>query len=358
MRRGRVFIYLALILILGLVAAVVLYQQFVGSLFAPTEEQQATPTPITTVSIVIITQNLDSGYVLDANVLGSVPWQIDALTPGMYVEADKDKLIGRQLKFPVEAGTPVMETLLLKGEEQLPMAGSPWSLNIPKGSIAVSIPIDMLSSVSYAPRPGDHVDVIVNLQFVDLDTDFQSILPNLSGIVLAAGPPNPETGKPDPLTVEISRGIYGRTIIDPPLGQAVFIIPSERQRARMVSHMLLQNVIVLQVGRFELAGEQAQREQQQQAEEGAEAQQQPQVVLPEVITLIVNPQDAVTLNYLVNAGAKLTLALRNIRDETRLELSPVTLNYLLSQYRIEVPLRLPYGLEPRVDLPQTQEGAE
>ncbi len=358
MRRGRVFIYLALILILGLVGAVVLYQRFAGSLFAPAEEVEPTPTPVTTVNIVIVTQNLESGYVLEANVLGTVPWQIDSVTPGMYVETDQDKLIGRQLKFPVEAGTPVLEALLLKGDEQLPMSGSPWSLNIPKGSIAVSIPIDLLSSVSYAPRPGDHVNVIVNLQFVDLDPEFQTILPDLTGVVIASGPPDCECDTRDRMVVDISTGVYGRTVIDPILGQAVYIIPSERQRARMVSHMLLQDVIVLQVGRFELAGEQAQREQQQQVEGTEQTQQQVEVVLPEVITLIVNPQDAVTLNYLVNAGAKLALALRNIRDDTRLELSPVTLNYLLNQYRIEVPVRLPYGLEPRVDIQQGQEGTE
>jgi len=250
--------------------------------------------------------------------------------------------------------------------------------NIYKNSVAVSIPVSRLSSVSYAPRPGDHVNVIATVLFVDLDTEFQSILPNYTGLVIASGPPDPETGERDPLTVEVGSllprdfdpetgqmespvsrvpGVYGRVAIDPVLGQAVYLVPSEQQRARLVSHMLLQDVIVLQMGNFPLEDEEElarqQEEQQAQAQaEGAEGQQEqaPQIEKPDVVTLIVTPQDAVTLNYLIFGGAKLTLALRNIYDPDRLVVNPVTLQFLLEQYQIPVPVRLPYGLQPRLDL--------
>jgi hypothetical protein len=68
-----------------------------------------------------------------------------------------------------------------------------------------------------------------------------------------------------------------------------------------------------------------------------------------VITLIVSPQDAVTLNYLVYSGAQLTLALRGVNDDSKVPVEAVTLPYLLEQYLIPVPIRLPYGMEPRVD---------
>ena len=76
---------------------------------------------------------------------------------------------------------------------------------------------------------------------------------------------------------------------------------------------------------------------------------------PEVITLIVAPQDAVTLNYLMFSGAKLTLALRSAGDDTRVDTEAATLDFLLKQYNIPVPVKLPYGMEPRKDdaqLPQ------
>ncbi len=45
-----------------------------------------------------------------------------------------------------------------------------WLLN--------AIPINRLASVSYALRPGDRVVVIASMQFIDLDADFQTKLPN------------------------------------------------------------------------------------------------------------------------------------------------------------------------------------
>jgi pilus assembly protein CpaB len=68
-----------------------------------------------------------------------------------------------------------------------------------------------------------------------------------------------------------------------------------------------------------------------------------------LITLVVNPQDAVTLNYLVYAGSQLTLALRPSGDDTRVQTEATTMDFLLKQYNIPVPVKLPYGMEPRVD---------
>ena len=63
----------------------------------------------------------------------------------------------------------------------------------------------------------------------------------------------------------------------------------------------------------------------------------------------MNPQDAVTLNYLVYAGSQLTLVLRPSGDDTRVQTEATTLDFLLTQYNIPVPVKLPYGMEPRVD---------
>jgi pilus assembly protein CpaB len=75
----------------------------------------------------------------------------------------------------------------------------------------------------------------------------------------------------------------------------------------------------------------------------------PEPKLPDLITLIVNPQDAVTLNYLIYAGSQLTLVLRPSGDDTRVQTEATTLDFLLKQYNIPVPVKLPYGMEPRVD---------
>ncbi|MFM8322640.1 MAG: hypothetical protein ACKOC5_17145, partial [Chloroflexota bacterium] len=258
------------------------------------------------------------------------------------------------------------------------MSGSAWALNIPPGMVAISIPAGRLAGLTYGLRPGDHVNVIASMLFVDTDTDFQTILPNYTGSIVASGPPDPATGTNLPLTVGVSSlspggqidpetgqpippqpltpGIYGKTVIDPVLGQAVFLIPSEGQRPRMVSHMFLQDAVVLQVGEFPLPG--VENAQPTPTPEGGapppEGQPAPAPIKPDVVTLVVRPQDAVSLNYLMLAqtqsAVQLSLVLRSANDASQESVLPVTLQFLLEQYQIPVPARLPYSLNPRIDL--------
>jgi pilus assembly protein CpaB len=154
------------------------------------------------------------------------------------------------------------------------------------------------------------------------------------------------------MTADISAegGIQGRAAVDPVLGQTLYVVPSEAQRPRMASQTLLQDAVILQMGNFTLPGEltpeQQQAAAQQQAVEGQEAPPPPPA--PDVATLIVSPQDAVTLNYLLYTGAQLTLALRAAGDDSRFQTEAVTLQFLLDQYRIPVPVKLPFASEPKI----------
>ena len=353
MRRGRLLIFLAFILILGLVGVLVVWRFII----LPRQQQAVVqPTPAAPpVEILYVSQTIPKGTELDTDMLAAIPWQEKSVAPGMFRASELPEVIGRIVKYDIQAGTPLLEGMLLSEGEQLPTSGSPWALSIPPGMVAVSVPINRLSSVSYAPRPGDHVNVIVSMMFVDVDTDFQSITPNNTGIVTASGPPDPATNARSPLTVEIAPGIYGKTIIDPVLGQAVYLIPSEPQRPRVVSHMLLQDVVVLQVGDFPLEETETvlgvEPTPTPEPQEG-EAPAAPPV--PDIITLIVRPQDAIALNYIMLAqsqtAAQLSLVLRGASDTSRENTLPVTLGFLLEQYQIPVPAKLPYSLNPRVNL--------
>ena len=373
MRRGRVFFILAFVLILGLVAVAVVWLLF---LRPQTTAQQATPSP-KPVMVVYVTQNLSKGTELESEMMAQIPWQQGQLPQGMVMGEQLPEMVGRIVKYDLPAGIPLLESMLLSENETIPTSGSPWALNIPPGMVAVSIPVNRIANVAYALRPGDHVNVITTMMFVDVDTDFQSILPNFTGIAISSGPPDPEagqlpltvgisslsqggvidpeTGKPAPPSV-LSPGIYGKVVIDPVLGQAVYVVPSEAQRPRYVSNMLLQDAVVLQVGNFPLPGEEVQP--QATVTPTPEAQQQEGEapagpVPPDVVTLIVRPQDAVTLNYVLAAqnklAATLSLALRAANDTSRENVLPVTLQFLLEQYQIPVPARLPYSLNPRID---------
>lgn len=363
MRRGRIFIYLAFILILGLVAVAVLWQKFMGPQNA-TAAEQAVPTPvIDLVNVIVVTQRVPRGSALNEEVVGMVPIQRELFIQGMFTNLEEVK--GRLARFDLDAGIPLTSGMLVDSAETLSSTGSIAALSIPRGMVAVSIPINRLTSVSYAPQPGDHVNVIVSMLMADYDADFQTILPNQPGLILAPGPINPEPG-PSAVTVYYKDGgAAGKTEVDPVLGQSFYVSPSEPQRPRLVSQSLLQDAVVLQVGEFPF-GDQADQgagESQSPTEAGgeeqsvdgnpppnaqnAEATPAPTEPGPDLISLIVTPQDAITLNYLLYSGAELTLALRAAGDDTRVQTEAVTLQFLLEQYDIPVPAKLPYGIPNR-----------
>lgn len=362
MRRGRIFFYLAFIIILGLVAFVFVWQRYLQPSATPVTAPQPTPV-IKTVNVIVVTQQVPRGAAVSGAVLGMVPVPEELYYEGMFTNiADVE---GQLAKFDLEAGVPLTRGMLVESAEQLSSTGSTAALSIPRGMVAVSIPINRLSSVSYAPRPGDHVNVIVAMLLVDLDNDFQTLLPNMNVGVIAPGPaPVEQPEKPSIVAISEGGGIVGRATQDPLLGQTFYHIPSEIQRPRMVSQNLLQDAIVLQVGSFPYK-ELEEMEQQEQAGEEAEPtpeptddeeQQAPEAPPPpDVITLIVTPQDAITLNYLMYSGAQLTLALRAAQDDTRVQTESVTLQFLLEQYNITVPAKLPNGMEPPVRALQTPE---
>lgn len=379
MRRGRVFFLLAFILIFFVGLAVVYFLVLrPRGVATPGPDVETSPTP-RPVEVVYVTQNIPKGTTLDETMLASIPWSGDAIAPGMFTVEQMDDVVGRVVKFDLEPGTPLLETLLLGENEQIPTSGSPWALSIPPGMVAVSVPMERISMVSYAAQPGDHVNIITSLMFLDVDTDFQSQLPNNTGLAIASGPPDPESGEQPPLTVGVASlgqsgsvdpdtglpqpppvlnpGIQGKVVIDPVLGQAVYVVGSEAQRPRYVTHMLLQDVVVLQVGEFPAAGALLAGAEPTPTPDPAappeEGEPEAAPARPDVVTLIVRPQDAVTLNYLMLAQSKfaasLSMVLRSANDTSRENVLPVTLQFLLEQYQIPVPARLPYSLNPRID---------
>jgi hypothetical protein len=67
---------------------------------------------------------------------------------------------------------------------------------------------------------------------------------------------------------------------------------------------------------------------------------------PDLVTLLVSPQDSITLSYLMHTDAEIILTLRNPSDQARQATEAATLQFLLSQYNIPVPAKLPYSFEP------------
>jgi Flp pilus assembly protein CpaB len=360
MRRGRLFILLALIIVIGFALIYFVYSK--GLLFQPAQETSEagaesllTPTPMATTKVVVVTQRVERGDIITADKLDLVDYQADLVLPIMFT--DVNQVLGKMARYTMDPYT-VVTSALITGSP-LTEQGSDDALFISQGMVAVSIPITRLSSVSYAPQRGDHVNVIVTMLFVDMDPAWQTVLPNWTGNVIGPGGGLANDGTLFALPIR-GGSEQGRPENDPLVNQTFYVLPSEAQRPRLVSQTLIQNVIVLQMGNFKTPAEKAALEATvppptatpepgaEQAPQEAAPTPTPMPAPPDVITLIVTPQDAVTLNYLVYGGAELTLVLRNPRDAEVPTTEAVTLSYLLDQYNIPIPVKLPYGLEPPV----------
>jgi pilus assembly protein CpaB len=361
MRRGRVILYLVLIVVLLAIGGYVVYTNYLQ----PGGEQaavEATAEP-DTVDVVVVTQSAPRGTILDETILGTIPLPRDLLIQGMFT--DLAQVVGRQAKFDLDSGIPLTSNMLVDSADQLSATGSLDALSIPANHVALSIPIDKLSSVAYVLKPGDDVLVIASLEFLDYDTEFQTILPNSSALVYAPASVPAETteeGALALLTSQVAGGgdvPMGKAEIDPTLDEPFYIIPSEPQRPRLAAQIIIPKAKVLRVGEYPWKQDKKEElgvglgptptplpnEQQNQQTQGDEEELKP----PEVVTLIVTPQEAVNITYLLQSGVELTLALRSTGDDSVIDTNTVTMQYFLDDYSIPLPAKLPYGFQKRID---------
>lgn len=358
MRRGRIWIFLILIVVILLGAVLIISSGVLGGggLLATTPP----PTPeIVYAKVIVAAQPIQRGTEITADMLGTIDIPQEKLVDVMLT--DSAQVIGKLAKYPLEPGVPITSALLAGSPEDIAQSGSEASRLIPPGLTAITIPITRLSAVGYALRDGDKVDVIASLLFVDVDPSFQSLLPNVTYTITGTGfLPDALpilTATLAPACVKTDNGFIcgesgapqGRVELDATLNQAFYIGPRTEQRPRLVSQRILQNVQVLKVGTFTLPGAEAAQAQPTAAPAPDQAQApatNTPVERPDIVTLIVPPQDAVTLTYLMYSNAKLTLTLRGLDDETRVDTEAATLQFLLSQYAIPVPAKLPYAIQP------------
>ncbi len=358
MRRGRLLILFALILLFG-VAAVYLLLRPKGQ---PGQPATGTPAaPLDTTTVVIAVQDIARGSLIPADAVGLTPWPSDQVVETM-IEGDVNQVVGRYARQDIERGFPITTNMITRAPGDVLGTGSEAAIAIPSGYTAIAIPMNRLSGVAYALRDGDKVDVLITMLLADIDPDFQSILPN-DTLVLLGPDGSILTGLGCTEIKQTDKGIecvnpeppsLGRVDVEPETEQSVYVVPIEPQRPRLVTQRLIENATVLHVGSFLFPGEAEaaailQQQQQQQAEQTGQPVQQQGPRPPDIVTLIVTPQDALALNWAVRSGLPLTLTLRAPGDVTPTDTVSVTLQYLMQNYNISVPARLPYGLEPRRD---------
>jgi pilus assembly protein CpaB len=207
---------------------------------------------------------------------------------------------------PIPQGTVIHPDLLISPED-LMREGKLGKLVEP-GQVAVALPVDELSSVSYGIQPGDHIDVMMSFYFVDLDQETQAI---------------------EPICAPICPGGEGQ--------QEASVT---EQRPRLAAQLTLQDVEVLGVGRWNQP-EPTPEEQEEAAQRGEPIP----VELPKYITVMVPPQDALVLKLAREVGASIDLGVRAEDDAQQFVTQQVTLDYILARFGVSLPARQPYSIQ-------------
>lgn len=336
---GRIIILVALILIL-LVGAFYVWTQM-----QPGQANQTEQTPVAQpmVDIVITTQAIPRGAEITANTVMTIQYPEANLIQGTFI-TDIESVVGSRAKYDLAPGVPLTPAVLIS-----PTGGSAVSFDVPKDFVALPIPVDSLTSVGNALAPGDHVMVVGCMLLVDIDPEFQSKLPNSIAEESKTAEGELNFTQTQILTAKDLGSTQGRFIQEGTLNMPMYVVPSETQRPRLVCQTVIQDAVVLRLGNYV---------EPQAAQPTPEAQEAQPVATPvepvkDSVTLVVSPQDAVSLNYMMVAGIRLNMALRNPNDANPIVTDAVTQQYLMDQKNIPVPAKLPYGIEPRIDVVPT-----
>ncbi|MBV6452527.1 MAG: hypothetical protein MHPDNHAH_03285 [Anaerolineales bacterium] len=337
MRRGRLLIFLVLIVVVGLAVLFAVLTLLRPNIAQPAAQQTAMT------EIYYAAQNIPQGKEITKELLGTFSIPSANVAEVMFTVGEEANLVGQSARVTLEPGVVITSSMV---GEQVEITGPAHAVQIPTGMVAVTIPANRLSTDGYGTNDGARVNVIACMGFVDLDPSFQTILPNFTSVVTGTG------FLPDALPVlsaaAVSGGsaaVQGRVELDPTLQQPFYVVPSEvSQRPRMACQMILQDVKVMKLGNFSLQPGTADPN---ATPSPAQAQQQ---ASPDIVTLIVNPQDAVSLNFFVYSGALLTMTLRHPDDRSQIDAQATNLSTLLAQYGITLPSKLPYGIQMQVDI--------
>jgi Flp pilus assembly protein CpaB len=148
MRRSRVFILLAMILLLGAVAAYLL----LGGGGPQAQDGEPTPEggiPSDLVLVAIAAQDIGRGSAIpeDGVIFSRMPANmvVETMISGPDEEGLKARTVGRIARQDIGRGIPITEEMLTEEAGDLLAAGSDASLAIPPGYTAIAIPLDRLS---------------------------------------------------------------------------------------------------------------------------------------------------------------------------------------------------------------------
>lgn len=382
--RPRTFILIIVILLLLAVAAVLVFiytgdgdlagivPGLGGAEEAPVAEVQEqepglpTPTPTPTVNfvpVVVARIPLPAGTVIEEEFLAVEmrPEDNIAVQAG-YIFSEPEAVAGRLTRVDVDRGQEILDSMIALSPLDLASMGSDLALYVSEGDVAIAFPINRYSGAAFAMRPGDMVDVLATMAFIDIDPEFRTALPNFQQLVNQQ-----QLGEGGNFLFE--RSVGGRLELIPGVNLVATIGPqgatgwagSEAQLLqipRRVTQLTIQQAEVVWVGTWEEPGDLADSVAPTPVP-GAEGAQQPQAtptplferreLNPDVVILSMPLQDALSLKWAMDRGLSLDLALRSQGDNSVFVTTEVSLPQLVEQGGLTIPESPDVDLVPRAD---------
>ena len=334
MNRSRTLILLGIVLLLGAVAVIVLLPQQQA-----TPPAQAVPTPvpeIPTTEILVAAQDIPRGTIIGDDAIAPGKWPNTSLPPNDLIIVKPEDVIGKRARTDILRGQPVLQSMITADPSRLARTGNDASLFIPPEKRAVAFPIDQMSSVGYAIGAGDRVDVIISFSIVDVNQEGQyPIVPfnrELVDDLIAAGLPS-----------EVA------------VQQVLADIKSAQIEPRLVSQLTLQNLEVLHVGEWPAAGKLPSptatpnpEQQVAQPPPAAGGTPTPTPPRPNMLILLVDPQQALILQWLRESNVAVNLALRGAGDSAPVSTDAVSYQYILTNFNITIPPKVNTIIKPKV----------
>lgn len=262
MRRGGVILIL-LGIILGLVTAV---GTFITISQQPQQVQQAPTRPI-----VVALQNIPGRTEIRPEAVGLQSWPEGSIPPGAFERIDD--VVGKLAVDPIYQGQLFLPPMIID-KTKVKETRSNASFLIPDGQVAVAFSAGGVNGVAGALQPGDTVDIMLTLS------------PGTLSQAAAAG----------------------RTTATAPTGT----------EGEPVTQLMLQDVLILQVGSWAAAGS-------QQGGGGG----------GDILTVVLSRQDALSLKSALEQGS-FQLVLRPAGDHKPATTEPVTLQYLNKRFNFNL----------------------
>ena len=335
MNRSRTFILLGIVLLLGAVAVLVLLPQQ-----QQPQPAQPLPTPvpeIPTTQIVVAAQDIPRGTIIGDDAISLGKWPDDSLPPSDLIVLKPEVVLGKRARTDILRGQPVLQSMVTVDLQQLAAIGNEASLFIPPEKRAVAFPIDRMSSVGYAIGSGDKVDMMVTFSILDVNLEGQyPVVPfnrELVDELIAAGIPAEAAAQ-----------------------QVMADSKNAALQPRLLSQLTLQNIEVLHVGEWPAQGlyqrptpTLSPDQKAAQPAPAAGGTPTPLPPRPEMLILLVDPQQALILEWLKESGVLIRLALRGATDSAPVSTDTVSYQYILTNFNITVPPKANTIISPKTN---------